>query len=72
MVKYQGKRDHLAEELVTVMAISLLLVLCSALLNVLLQTQGQGALGQTVDFQGECRDSIKTQVSVIERQSSLG
>lgn len=54
------------------MAISLLLVLCSALLNMLVQTQGQGALGQTVDFQGECRDSLETQVSIIERQLSLG
>lgn len=57
-------------ELVTVMVI-LLLVLFSAIDNELLQTQDQGTLGQAVDFQGECGDLIKMQVSIIECQSSV-
>ena len=69
--KITGERDGLSEQLVTVTVILLLLVLLSAVVSVLLQTQSQGALGQAVDFQGECGDLVKMQVSITECQSSV-
>lgn len=53
------------------MVILLLVVLFSAIANVFLQIQGQDALRQAVDFQGEYEDLIKMQVSIIECQSCV-
>lgn len=57
--------------MVTVTVIVLLLILLFAGVNVLLQAQSQGALGQAVDFQGEYGDLVKMQVSILECQSSV-
>lgn len=61
-----GEKEQVSEALVTVTVILLLPVLFSAIVNVPLHTQGPDALGQAVDFQGECGDLIKIRVSVMK------
>lgn len=46
-------------------------VACITCCSVCLETQGQGALAQAVDFQGECGDLMKMQMSIIECQLSV-